>query len=137
MTDAELVAKKLAFIETCLADLTRLANPSVLRHDLKEQRFVTYTVQIAIQSALDVASHIVSSERLGEPATNRALFELLAQGGWIPLDLVPSLREMSGFRNVVVHGYQAIDLAILENVLAHRLLDLSSFCTEIRLRLVA
>lgn len=135
MTDPELVAKKLAFIETCVADLERLAKPSALRADLKEQRFVTYTVQIAVQSALDVASHIVSSERLGEPTTNRALFELLAKGGWIPLELVPVLRDMSGFRNVVVHGYQEVDIGVLEDVLAHRLDDLTTFCALVRQRL--
>ena len=47
MTDPELVAKKLAVIETCLADLERLAEPAVPRTDVKEQRFVMYTVQIA------------------------------------------------------------------------------------------
>jgi len=135
MTDADLLAKKLAFIDACLADLERLADTAALRTDLKEQRFVAYTVQIAIQSALDAASHIVSSERLGEPSTNRALFDLLAQGGWIPSGLVPALRDMSGFRDVVVHGYQEVDLDVLEDVLAHRLGDLSAFCTAIRARL--
>lgn len=137
MTDAELLAKKLAFVDTCIADLGRLADVEALRADLKEQRFVTYTLQIAIQSALDAASHIVSSERLGEPATNRALFDLLAAGGWIPSGLVPALRNMSGFRNIVVHGYQEVDLDVLEDVLAHRLDDLSAFCSAIRTRLDA
>ncbi len=41
--------------------------------DLREQRFVEHTLQIAIQAALDVASHIVSDRRLGEPRTNREL----------------------------------------------------------------
>ena len=38
MTDAELVAKKLAEIETYLADLQRLGRPDLLETDLKEQR---------------------------------------------------------------------------------------------------
>lgn len=137
MTDPELVAKKLAFIETCLADLGRLAEPEALRTDVKEQRFVTYTIQIAIQAALDVASHIVSSERLGEPPTNKALFDMLALDGWLPPELVPALRDMSGFRNVVVHGYQEVDVGILEDVLAHRLGDLKAFCELVRKRLRA
>lgn len=34
-----------------------------------------------IQAAVDVASHIVSDERLGEPQTNRELFDLLERRG--------------------------------------------------------
>jgi hypothetical protein len=53
--------------------LRRLARPAEIAHDLREQRFVEHTLQIAIQAALDVASHIVSDQRLGEPRTNREL----------------------------------------------------------------
>jgi len=49
MTDAELIEKKLAFIETCVAELRRLADPSALESDVREQRFVEHTLQIAIQ----------------------------------------------------------------------------------------
>ena len=61
MTDPDLVAKKLALIE--------------------------HTLQIAIQAAMDVASHLVSDLRLGEPRTNRELFDLLARGNVIATDL--------------------------------------------------
>jgi uncharacterized protein YutE (UPF0331/DUF86 family) len=70
MTDADLVVKKLAFIETCLRELRDLAKPERIERDLREERFVAHTLQLAIQAALDVASHIVSDERLGEPENN-------------------------------------------------------------------
>jgi len=69
MTDPELVAKKLAFIETCVRDLRTLARPERIADDLREERFVEHTLQLAIQAALDAGSHIVSDERLGEPET--------------------------------------------------------------------
>jgi hypothetical protein len=71
VTDPELAAQKLARIETCVRELRSLARPEAMRHDVRERRFVEHTLQIAIQAALDVASHIVSDERLGEPETNR------------------------------------------------------------------
>ena len=55
MTDPALVAKKLAAIETALADLDRLAEPARLGSDLLQRRFVEHTLQIAIQAPLDVA----------------------------------------------------------------------------------
>lgn len=135
MTDADLVAKKLAAIETYLRELATLARPEALRHDVREERFVEHTLQLAIQAALDVASHVVSDERLGEPATNRELFDLLARNGWIPEPLARDLGDMAGFRNVLVHGYDTVDLAIVEQVLATRLGDLERFVALVRERL--
>lgn len=137
MTDADLVAKRLAFIETCLRDLRELAEPSRVAGDVKEQRFVEHTLQIAIQAALDVASHIVSEERLGEPATNRELFERLTRSGWIDARLGAHVADMAGFRNILVHGYTDIDLAIVEDVLANHLGDLDEFVAQVRKRLNA
>jgi hypothetical protein len=46
---------------------------------VREERFVEHTLQTAIQAAIDVTGHIVSDERLGEPRTNREMFDLLAR----------------------------------------------------------
>lgn len=134
MTDPALLAKKLAIIETALADLDRLADPERLATDLLQRRFVEHTLQIAIQATLDIASHIVSDDRLGEPRTNRALFASLAQAGWIDTALNESLSRMAGFRNVLVHGYDDVDLGIVRDVLAHRLDDLRAFVDAVRRR---
>jgi hypothetical protein len=45
MTDPELVAKKLAFIETCVRELQTLARPDRIADDLREERFVEHTRQ--------------------------------------------------------------------------------------------
>ncbi len=118
MADPELIAKKLGEIETCVRELRTLAQPNRIRQDIRERRFVEHTLQLAIQAALDVASHIVSDERLGEPRTNRELFDLLERGGWVAPNLAKTLRNMLGFRNVLVHGFDAVDLAVVEDVCA-------------------
>jgi uncharacterized protein YutE (UPF0331/DUF86 family) len=135
MTDPALVAKKLALIESCVADLHRLAKPDALATDVREQRFVEHTLQVAIQSALDVASHIVSDRRLGEPRTNRELFDLLQRDGWLEAPLAATLRNMAGFRNILVHGYDDVDLAVVRDVLANHLGDLAAFVAAVRRRL--
>lgn len=135
MTDAALVAKKLAQIESCLSDLRRLARVDAIASDVREQRFVEHTLQIAIQAALDVASHIVSDRRLGEPRANRELFGLLERDAWIMAPLATTLKNMAGFRNVLVHGYDDVDLAVLRDVLEHHLDDLEAFVAAVRRRL--
>ncbi|MCA9529891.1 MAG: DUF86 domain-containing protein [Myxococcales bacterium] len=137
MTDLDLLEKRLAFIETCVRELRELARPAELERDVRERRFVERTLQLAIQATLDVASHIVSDERLGEPDTNRALIDLLVGAGWLGEEQREALGNMAGFRNVLVHGYTAVDVAIVRGVLAHHLEDLEGFVTSVRRRLRA
>lgn len=135
MTDVELIEKKLAFIETCVRELRTLSNPALIATDLREERFTAHTLQLAIQAALDVASHIVADDRLGEPETNRQMFDLLARAGWLTLAQTDRMHKMAGFRNVVVHGYQALDKAVLADIVTNRLGDLLDFVAAIRQRL--
>lgn len=135
MTDVELVEKKLAFIETCVRELRTLVDPSRIETDVREERFAAHTLQIAVQAALDVASHIVSDQRLGEPQTNRELFDHLARVGWLSPGLTDTMHRMVGFRNVVVRGYQAVDRRILTDIVRHRLGDLLAFVDAVRGRL--
>ena len=137
MTDPELLAKRLSVIETCVRELRELARPEAIATDVREARFVEHTLQLALQAALDAASHIVSDERLGEPSTNRELFDRLERAGWIEAPLADSLRNMAGFRNILVHGYDAVDLEIVRDVVEHRLDDLLRFAESVRRRLHA
>ena len=135
MTDEELLLKRLAFIETCLRDLRTLAHPEAIEVDVKERRFIEHTLQVCIQAVQDIASHIVSDERLGEPKYNSDLLNLLVGAGWLPNDLAPPLRAAIGFRNVLVHGYTDVDPAVVRDVLEHHLSDIEAFVHHVRGRL--
>jgi uncharacterized protein YutE (UPF0331/DUF86 family) len=45
-----------------------------------------------------------------------------------------TLGDMASFRNVAVHGYQAVDVRVVEDVLQNHLGDLLSFVATIRSR---
>ena len=135
MVDRDLLLKKLAFVETCVQELRTIARPDRIATDVREERFVVHTLQLASQAALDVASHIVSDRRLGEPETNRQLFGLLESAGWLPAALAAAMRDLAGFRNVVVHGSERVDLRIVRDVVDNRLDDLLHVCGAIRDRI--
>jgi len=134
MTDPALIAKKLARIESCVADLRRLARIDRIATDIRERRFIEHSLQIAIQAAVDIAAHVVSDERLGEPRTNRELFDLLERHEWLNIPLAQALRNMVGFRNVIVHGYDDVDLQVVRDVVTNHLGDLEAFVAVIRAR---
>jgi uncharacterized protein YutE (UPF0331/DUF86 family) len=135
VTDVDLLEKKLAFIETCVRELRQLSQPERIAHDIREERFVAHTLQMAIQAALDIASHIVSDGRLGEPRTNRELFDLLQRHHWLSSTLTETMRKMVGFRNIVVHGYQSVDPIIMRDIVENRLDDFLAFTSAIKSRL--
>lgn len=131
MTDPILVQKKITFIETCLADLKRDANIDTVTQSTKERRFVEHTLQIMIQAIIDIAAHIVSDERLGEPSTNKELFQILNRNGILSSDVLPELTAMAGFRNILVHGYTEVDTTILKDIVENRTGDIDKFIKEI------
>jgi uncharacterized protein YutE (UPF0331/DUF86 family) len=132
VTDRELLEKKLARIETCVQELRTLSRPADIARDRREERFAEHTLQIAIQAAIDVASHIVSDQRLGEPRTNRELVDLLERSGWLPADLATTMRRMVGFRNILVHGYETVDVGVVREIVEERLGDLLAFVAAVR-----
>jgi uncharacterized protein YutE (UPF0331/DUF86 family) len=134
MTDPDLLEKKLAFVETCVSELQRLAVADKIDTDLKERRFIEHTLQLAIQACLDAASHIVSDDRLGEPTSSRELFVLLARAGRLSRELAQRLSAAAGFRNVLVHGYAEVDNRVTRDVLENHLDDLLAFAAALRVQ---
>lgn len=62
----------------------------------------------------------------------RESFALLERGGFIPVDLSQRLQNMVGFRNIAVHQYKKLDLAIVESVIRKGLEDLLIFAEAVR-----
>ena len=48
--------------------------------------------------------------------------------------LAERLRRMVGFRNVAIHGYQALDVRILRSIVDSRLVDFTDLCAALGLR---
>lgn len=61
---------------------------------------------------------------MGEPETYRGAFDLLERHGWIERSLAEKLRAMAGLRNILVHGYEIVDLAIVRELAENHLDDL-------------
>lgn len=83
---------------------------------------------------MDIAFRLVRLRGLGVPATNRDAFDLLSGAGMIDRDLAEALKRMVGFRNVAVHRYTDLEVAIVERVIRFGLDDLAAF-VAIALRL--
>ncbi len=132
MSVAHLVQKRLAFITDCVAELRQLGELDRLATDKVQERFVEHTLQIAIQAMLDVAYALAAEHNLGEPADHRQVFNRLVGAGWISEAQGSTCRRMVSFRNVVVHRYLQVDLAILRRIVERDLDDLLGFVRAVR-----
>jgi uncharacterized protein YutE (UPF0331/DUF86 family) len=56
----------------------------------------------------------------------------LARNGIIHGELGQTLSRMAGFLNVLVHGYDEVDLDVVRDVLERRLDDLEAFVEAVR-----
>lgn len=135
MTDEFLVVRKLAQIEIYVEELRTLTPPEEIHQSILKQRFVTFTLHLAIQAAIDVAAHIVADQKLGLPNGYRGYFLMLGSRGWIERNLAERLAHMAGFRNIVVHQYEDVDLGRVEEILRDHLGDLLAFVAAIRQKL--
>ena len=132
MPDRDVVLAKVAAIQKCLRrirDVTRL-NPDRL-DELDIQDIFALNLQRAIQSAIDLATHIVASESLGISDTIRGNFVLLENAKIITKTLSKKMQSMVGFRNIAIHDYQILDIDILKAILSKNLKDLEQFYSAI------
>lgn len=133
--DRELVEKHLTHIVEQVELLRRFGRPERLDQDPVQLGFVAHTLQTAVQAAIDVAAIVVAERRLGEPRSNRQMFEKLASDGWIPTESVDLWKRIVGFRNTVVHRYLDVDPGIVRAIVENHLDDLISFARAVRDRL--
>jgi len=125
----DVVLAKAEIIERCVRRVREVhaGDAAAFRSDLIRQESVLLNLQRASEAAIDLAMHLVRLDRLGIPKESRGAFDLLEQAGVLSGALASRLRAMVGFRNVAVHEYRRLDLAMVESIVERHLDDLLGF----------
>jgi uncharacterized protein YutE (UPF0331/DUF86 family) len=131
--DAALVQAKLHAMRELLDDLDaagpvdaeRLTDDRMLRHAV--ERILTQLVELAAA----VNGHLAVG-RLGRgAATYRESFALAAEAGAVPIDLAERLAPSAGLRNVLVHEYAQVDLALVSRGVELARTDYRTYVREV------
>lgn len=88
---------------------------------------VKYRFIVAIEASIDAARHVAVSQGLRGAADFADSFVVLGEAGHLWPDLVDRLRDMARFRNLLVHGYAAVDDSRVIGILRTRLDDLDNY----------
>ena len=128
MTD-DVLLNKVALIERCLARIAEEyhGREKELETNQTRQDAIILNLMRACESAIDLAMHVVRVRRLGLPQESREAFGLLRDAGILKEDLTRRMQAMVGFRNIAVHNYEKMNLAIVRSILGKNLDDFRKF----------
>jgi uncharacterized protein YutE (UPF0331/DUF86 family) len=129
MVDKTLILRKLSILDEYLKQIGEYASitPKAYTDDWKVQRIVERTLQMMIETCLDISGHIISDENLRVPETYVDVFRILVENGILSRSHLDSFEKMARFRNIVVHDYERIDPEIVVGILRNNLPDFEEF----------
>jgi len=130
MFDSQGIFEHIKELEEALQDVRRYKSSITLEDlvaDRDKRNMVLRALQVAIQSAIDIANHIIAEYRFPTPLTYKESFQILKEKGMLSSNLAEDLSELVGFRNILVHLYWRVDLEKVFKVLNERTDALEGF----------
>ena len=133
MVDRGLVLRKLAELEEYQNQLLEFKGLTVkqYRDDWKTQRIVERTLQMMIETCLDMANHLIADQGYRVPVSYADIFKVLGENKVLGKKLADRLEKMAKFRNVLVHQYEKIEGEIIVGILKKKLGDFNQFTRAI------
>ena len=129
MVDGTLMLKKLTQLEEYVTQIEEYRAISVEQYtnDWKLQRIIERTLQMMIETCVDIAGHIISDSKFRIPDSYADSFRVLFENKIITTDLCKTMEQISKFRNVIVHHYDRVDAEIVVGILRKRINDFNKF----------
>jgi uncharacterized protein YutE (UPF0331/DUF86 family) len=100
-------------------------------NSVKNRRVCERLLQISIESVIDVCSLLGKKMKLGAPSDEDDIFQKLKDRKMISSEMLEILKNMKGFRNILVHRYAEVDDELVFEFLKNRLKDFEKFKKEI------
>lgn len=126
--DKERIYIKLDEIDQYLKEIEEIIPSSSAEYstDPMRKRALERLIQITVESVMDVSAILVKEMRLGLPYGEEDFLDKISGTVLNPV-LVEKLREMKGFRNILVHGYSQIDDERVYEILTSDIEDVIEF----------
>ena len=129
MVDVTLTLRKLSELDEYYRQIKEYDNINVAQYsdDWKIQRIIERTLQMMIETCVDIASHIIADKGFRVPKSYSDTFKVLHEENIVSSGLFNSLNKMAKFRNIVVHHYDSVDAEIIIGILKKDLKDFMSY----------
>lgn len=125
----ELIYSKLDSLRRCIKRIEEKRPESIekLSKDMDAQDIIVLNLERAVQQCVDIAAHLVVNSGLRAPSSMSEGFSALANAGILSEDSALRMRRAVGFRNVAVHEYREMNIAILYTIVTTHLNDFRDF----------
>ena len=129
MVDETLILRKFTDFDEYQNQLSEYTNVTLDEYskEWKIQRIVERTLQILIETGIDIANHIISDQGFRIPTSYSDTFKVLQENNIIDKNLYQSLEKIAKFRNLIVHNYDRIDPAFIISILRNYLNDFTNY----------
>lgn len=132
--DRTLLAERTAVVERHLRRVHEKlpTDPGELKPMTDASDAVILHLYQAVQIVIDLAVSACVRLGLGAPATYAEAFRKLATAGYLDDAIAERLARSAGFRNVIAHAYEQLDLARVHRAATEGAGDLRAFLAKMR-----
>ncbi|WP_139488583.1 type VII toxin-antitoxin system HepT family RNase toxin [Brevibacillus dissolubilis] len=130
----EFLNEQLEWIDHCVRRVHEVYedNPDHL-HDLTKLESIILNIQRACVASIDLSMHIADVKKWGVPQHSRDAFDMLYDKRIISKELRDRMAVIAGFRAIVIHNYNPIDVGFIEQFIGKNLPDFEVFKNAILL----
>ncbi len=129
LVKAEIIENRIKKLQEYLEKLSQLSgiDKKNFLTDFRNTESSKYLLQVSIECCLDIANHIIASEKFRSPLDYADSFRVLNEQKIVPDSLIERLIEMAKFRNRLVHIYWEIDNELIYEIVKDYLDDFSQY----------
>lgn len=132
MLDRERILAKVDELDIYLNELTQVSAVNFEEYQrIEKKRSCERLLQLCIECVIDICKLFVAGLRLGLPSEENDLFNKMQKKDILSREMNLILKEMRGFRNILVHEYATIDDELVFKATNTKLEDFRKFKKEI------
>ena len=129
----QVLSQKIESLRNCVERIEskKPFDASDLEKNFDLQDIISINLERAVQSCIDIATHILAENQGPTPSTMAEAFLFLSHLSIISTETSMALIKAVGLRNILVHEYSKVDWKIVSAVANSHLTTFKDFASEI------
>lgn len=129
MYDKSRILAKIRELDSYIGELEEIAPETFeeYKESAEKRRACERLLQISIEAVIDIAYLLAKGLKAGIPSDEEGIFEILKKKKVLAKEIAETLREMKGFRNILVHRYGTVDDELVFEAIRSKVADFEAF----------
>jgi len=129
MSSQKIIENKISAVKKYLKITERYNKYSAkeIEQDVDIRGAVERYLYLAVQATIELAEATVAYKEYRKPTSMSEAFDILHEEEIIPLKLTEKMIAMTGFRNVIIHGYETVNYSVVYDIIHNGVRDIETF----------